>query len=281
VVWHLGQPNADPITLSTYALFAAVRDAGFKVALTGDAADELFGGYDRMSKAVNAPFGTDWVPAYVEALAAVPGDLRNRLYTDDYRDFVAGRGTAAEEIAEELRSSTCPDTMSTLTEFELGSRLPAYHLRRVDHLSMSASVEVRLPFCQPALVRYARSLRSGLKVDGTRRKKVLYTAAGGRLPHSVLNRPKQPFTLPVTAMLRPGLPLTDHARDLLGADRLRRRGQLDPAQVERLFQEQASAPNDTAALAIWSLMVHELWLEQFCGSAGHAADRQPAGAVTA
>ncbi|MFF0461199.1 asparagine synthase (glutamine-hydrolyzing) [Streptomyces mexicanus] len=282
VVWHLGQPNADPITLSTYALFAAVRDAGFKVALTGDAADELFGGYDRISKAVAAPFGTDWVPAYVEALAAIPGALRRRLYTPDYLGYVERRGSAAEEITERLRASTRPDTMATLTDFEIGARLPAYHLRRVDHLSMSASVEVRLPFCQPSLVRYARSLRGELKVDATRRKKVLYSAAAGRLPDSVLNRPKQPFTLPITAMLRPGRPLMEYARDLLAPSRLRRRGQLDAHRVQELLRTQAAAPDDRAALAIWSLMVHELWLEQFCGPAtAPAAGTTAAGAEVA
>ncbi|WP_431780724.1 asparagine synthase (glutamine-hydrolyzing) [Streptomyces chumphonensis] len=266
VVWHLGQPNADPITLSTHALFAAVRDAGFKVAITGDAADELFGGYDRIYKAVHAPFGTDWVPAYVEALAAVPSTLRERLYTSDYRSFVADHGSVSEEIAEELRASTEPDTMSTLTEFEIGRRLPSYHLRRVDHLSMSASVEVRLPFCQPSVVRYARTLRAGLKVADGKRKRVLYAAADGRLPASVINRPKQPFTLPVTAMLQPGQALMEYARDLLAPSRLRHRGQLDAQQVEALFQAQATTPNDRASMAIWSLMVHELWLEQFCSA---------------
>ncbi|KOG90797.1 hypothetical protein ADK38_06725, partial [Streptomyces varsoviensis] len=54
VVWHLGQPNADPITVSSYALFAAVREAGFTVALTGDGADEMFGGYRRMRVAAEA-----------------------------------------------------------------------------------------------------------------------------------------------------------------------------------------------------------------------------------
>ncbi|MEE1929411.1 asparagine synthase (glutamine-hydrolyzing) [Streptomyces sp. TRM 70351] len=262
VVRHLGQPNADPITLSTHALFAAVRDAGFKVALTGDAADELFGGYDRIHRAVHTPSGTDWVPAYVEALAAVPTSLRERLYTPEYRLSVADGGRVSDEIAERLRASTRPDVMSTLTDFEIGERLPAYHLRRVDHLSMAASVEVRLPFCQPSVVRYARSLEAGLKVSGGRRKRVLYAAAQGRLPASVLNRPKQPFTLPVTAMLQPGRPLMEYARDLLSADRLRRRGQLDPARVEALFRTQAHRPDDRAAMAIWSLMVHELWLEQ-------------------
>ncbi|MGW2342260.1 asparagine synthase (glutamine-hydrolyzing) [Streptomyces sp. NPDC001661] len=267
VVWHLGQPNADPITLSTYALFGAVRDAGFKVAVTGDAADELFGGYDRLSKAVNAPAGSDWVSDYVEALAAVPRGLRESLYTSEYRHFVQQHGPAADAIADELRAAR-GDTMAALTEFEIGRRLPAYHLRRVDHLSMSSSVEVRLPFCQPSVVRYARSLPTHLKIDGERRKKVLYAAAADDLPHSVLHRPKQPFTLPITAMLRPGQPLMDLATDVLSADALGHRGQLNPAAVQGLLRTQAERPDDKAALAIWSLLIHELWLDQFGTATG-------------
>ncbi|MFI9027774.1 asparagine synthase (glutamine-hydrolyzing) [Streptomyces sp. NPDC053560] len=278
VIWHLGQPNADPITLSTYALFRAVRDAGFKVALTGDAADELFGGYGRMRTAVDAPSGTDWVEPYVEALAAVPRALRESLYTEDYRAFVRQEGSVADGIAERLRSAGT-GRLRTLTDFEIASRMPAYHLRRVDHLSMSASVEVRLPFCQPSLLRYARTLPQALKVAGEQGKKVLYGAAAGRLPDSVLRRPKQPFTLPVTAMLRPGEALMEYARELLTGERLRRRGQLDPQRVAGLFKQQADTPNDTAALAIWSLLVHELWLEQFCPAATGLPESGGGGAV--
>ncbi|GAA0441446.1 asparagine synthase (glutamine-hydrolyzing) [Streptomyces olivaceiscleroticus] len=263
VIWHLGQPNADPITLSTYALFRSVRDAGFTVALTGDAADELFGGYGRMKAAVDAPSGTDWVPPYVEALAAVPRELRASLYTADYRAFVRQEGSPADAIAARLRAAGT-DRLRTLTDFEIGSRLPAYHLRRVDHLSMAASVEVRLPFCQRSVLRHARALPQEWKVAGGQGKKVLYRAAAGRLPDSVLRRPKQPFTLPIAAMLRPGAPLMEYARELLTGERLRRRGQLDPQRVARLIERQAETPDDTAALAIWSLLVHELWLEQFC-----------------
>src|SRR5690606_10888340 len=67
-VFHLGQPNADPIALSTHVLFRAVRDAGFTVALTGDGADEHFGGYARVVAALAAPRGADWVHPYTEAL---------------------------------------------------------------------------------------------------------------------------------------------------------------------------------------------------------------------
>ncbi|MEW2624777.1 asparagine synthase (glutamine-hydrolyzing) [Streptomyces sp. NPDC048106] len=271
VVWHLGQPNADPITLSTHALFGAVRDAGFTVALTGDAADELFGGYDRIRQAVETPHGEDWITGYVEALAAVPAALRTELYSSEYRHYVEVRGSASERIAGELAASEL-GRMETLTAFEAGQRLPAYHLRRVDHLSMSASVEVRLPFCQPAVQRYARSLSSSLKIAGGRGKDVLYRAAGGLLPDSVLDRPKQPFTLPITAMIAPGAALHGFVRDVLSPTALRRHGLVEPARVERLFEEQAARPSQRSALALWSLMVHQLWIDQFCSAAGLKAD---------
>ncbi|GGR95830.1 MULTISPECIES: asparagine synthase (glutamine-hydrolyzing) [Streptomyces] len=262
VVWHLGQPNADPITLSTYALFRAVHQAGFKVAVTGDAADELFGGYDRIKAALKAGAGDDWVPAYVRALAAVPRERRLGLYSDDYRHFITAHGTAEDHLERALTSSP-HDRLTAITEVEIGRRLPAYHLRRVDHLSMASSVEVRLPFCQPALVRYARSLPAALKVEGDQVKKVLYAAAGGLLPDSVLNRPKQPFTLPITAMLSDGRRLMEFARDMLAPARLRRHGRLDPDAVQALLRTQSTTPNDASALAVWSLLIHELWLDQF------------------
>ncbi|MET9380901.1 asparagine synthase (glutamine-hydrolyzing) [Streptomyces sp. NPDC002928] len=269
VVWHLGQPNADPITLSTYALFGAVRDAGFRVALTGDAADELFGGYDRIRAALDVPPDGDWVSGYLDSLAAVPRGLRESLYAPAYRDFVRSRGSVADRIAHALVSSGT-SRMESLTAFETGSRLPAYHLRRVDHLSMAASVEVRLPFCQPSVVRYATALPRELKVRGGRGKLALYAAAEGLLPASVLGRPKQPFTLPIAAMLVPGSALHAFARDMLAPARLRRAGLLDPVAVDRLFADQATRPSDRSALAIWSLLVHELWLEQFVPGMGSA-----------
>lgn len=262
VVWHLGQPNADPITVSTYALFEAVRAEDFKVALTGDAADEAFGGYARVKAALRADGA--WIPAYVDALAAVPAAARERLYSSDYRAYVADRGSASDLIARRLSEAEAQASrLDVLTAFETDIRLPAYHLRRVDHLSMAHSVEVRLPFCQRPVSGLARSLPAAHRVDGPRGKLALYEAAAGLLPPSVIDRPKQPFTLPVTAMLSPGSPLTAYARELLSPGRLRAAGLLDPAAVGVLFKAQRERPADGTALAIWALMVFELWREQF------------------
>ncbi|OKK14266.1 asparagine synthase [Streptomyces sp. CB00455] len=279
-VWHLGQPNADPIALSTYALFKAVRAAGFTVALTGDAADEVFGGYGRMRQAAeNAAAGAAWAPAYLDALSAAPAALRRSLYTDAFRDLLREVPALPPEAQEDLLHG--PGTvLERITRFELGHRLPAYHLRRVDHLSMAGSIEVRLPFCQSSVVALGRSLPDRLRLYDGQVKRTLYAAAAGLLPDSVLTRPKQPFTLPITAMLRPGQPLWAQARDLLTPDRLRADGRLDAAAVDALFTAQAERPGDTPALALWSLLVHEVWREQFRPAAA-TAPALPATALAA
>ncbi|HEX8159617.1 MAG TPA: asparagine synthase (glutamine-hydrolyzing) [Solirubrobacteraceae bacterium] len=262
VVWHMGQPNADPITVSTYALFGAVRAAGFKVALTGDGADELFGGYERLRAAMSVPADGDWVTSYVDALAGIPRALRHELYTSEYRQYLTAQETAADRLCDALTHSRRP-RLETMTELEVADRLPAYHLRRVDHLSMAHGVEVRLTFCQPRVARFAQALSPHLRIRGQEVKRVLYRAAEGLLPTSVLSRPKQPFTLPIAAMLQPGQALFDYTQEVLAAANLRRHAMLEPAAVRRLLAKQALRPCDRTALAIWSLLIFELWLDQF------------------
>lgn len=266
VVRHLGQPNADPITVSSYALFAAVREAGFTVALTGDGADEAFGGYRRMRTAAEAAeAGGSWYEAYLDALAVLPAAARGRLYTAEYADALGPEPPVPREAAEALRSGP-GSVLDRITAFELGHRLPAYHLRRVDHLSMAHAVEVRLPFCQQSVVARALRLSDRSRIHAGAVKRALYDAARGVLPASVLAREKQPFTLPIAAMLAPGWPLWEYARDLLAPQRLRRAGEIDPRTVDALFTAQADRPDNTTALTLWALLVHAIWREQFCGA---------------
>ena len=271
VVWHLGQPNADPITLSTYALFEAVGQAGFRVALTGDGADEVFGGYERIRAAMT---GTSrWRSRYTRALAAVPPGLRHRLYTAHYREFLTTHAAAPNQAAAALAKKTRSgdQRMRAICEVEVRHRLPAYHLRRVDHLSMAHAVEARLPFCQRDVIAAGLSLPVVHRVAGGQVKRALYAAAADHVPRSVLKRPKQPFTLPVTAMMSDGQPLMAMVQDLLTPGRLRAGGQLAPRAVAALIKAQRERPHDRRALALWALAIHELWLDQFFS-------RYPAGA---
>jgi asparagine synthase (glutamine-hydrolysing) len=169
--------------------------------------------------------------------------------------------TTRHELEEVLQRGG--PRLDAMSEVEIDHRLPAYHLRRVDHLSMAHGVEARVPFCQPAVMDLAASIPQAEKIDRDGVKKVLYRAAAGHLPTSVLTRPKQPFTLPINAMLRTGSPLMGYAEDMLHADRINRRGLLQARAVRQLLDTQREKPSDATAMAIWSLLIFETWADQF------------------
>ncbi|MEU8436712.1 asparagine synthase-related protein [Streptomyces sp. NPDC029216] len=262
---HLGQPDADPAAPAAYALFRAVREAGYTVALTGDGADELFGAPARLHTAAPSPSGADWAAAYTDALGAAPRLLREWLYTPDYRAFVADGGSAADRVERELRSHPDGDRRAAVTAFEARWRLPAGPLRRADHLGMAWAVEARMPFCRPSVAAHARALVPAVPAAhppaaGADRP-ALYEAGRELLPKAVAQRARQPFTLPVATLIAPGGPLLDPVRELLSAERLARAGQVRPERVRALLERQLERPSERDARALWALAVHELWTE--------------------
>ncbi|RJX39874.1 asparagine synthase (glutamine-hydrolyzing) [Paenibacillus pinisoli] len=262
VAERLGQPNADPITLSSYALFEAIHEAGFKVTISGDGADEMFAGYDRFLEASVA--GDNWIKPYVDALGVASPELRKELYSDDYRAFIQDNGSIGDQIADSLRAANHrKGRLDAILEFEREYRLPSYHLRRVDHLSMAHSVEVRVPYCQPRILNLAGKLPVDWRIGEGKVKRLLYRAAEGQLPDAILNRKKQPFTLPIDAMMRKGLPLYEAVERVLDRDTLRRQNLFSPAAVEKLLRKQATQPDGKIALTLWSLVIFQLWINQY------------------
>jgi asparagine synthase (glutamine-hydrolysing) len=254
-VRHLGQPNSAPHSLSTYVLFQEVRQAGFKVALTGEGADEFFGGYARFHKASQNP-DAGWLAPYLDTLSAASKSLRDELYTADYQAHLHGETLYSRTLAK-LSAGSDSNRLETLLAFDQDERFPYYILRRVDHLSMAHGVEVRVPFCQPRITALSRKLPAAFKHD----KRILYQAAAGKLPDSVLTRTKQPFLLPISAMLKPGHILYDLLVDTLHSLQFNARNIFKKTAVDKLLQRQASHPSDAHAESLWALMTLELWLQ--------------------
>ncbi|MET9963709.1 asparagine synthase (glutamine-hydrolyzing) [Streptomyces sp. NPDC006326] len=260
---HLDQPNNAPHSLSTFALFEAVHEAGFKVALTGDGADELFAGYARFVKA-DRDDSTGWHRAYQGTMAAVQTETLQALYTPDHLARVRAAGghfgdRSADELDRLVRSGE-RGKLETLLRYDQTVRFPYYILRRVDHLSMAHSVEARIPFLQPSVMRFAHALPATVKVAGNTVKAPVAEAARRWVPESVVNRPKQPFTLPIAAMIRPGEALHDMIGDLLLAPGAHCRAYVRPDAVRDLFRLQTETPGAHAAEALWSLLMLETWL---------------------
>ncbi|WP_280423129.1 asparagine synthase (glutamine-hydrolyzing) [Nocardia carnea] len=259
---HLDQPNNAPHSLSTYGLFQAIRAAGYKVAITGDGADELFAGYQRFDTATTDT-EPGWQHRYQDTMAAAPTSVLTDLYTPAYHAaLTATGGLFSDQIADNLATHTTngPDKLEALLRHDQYERFPYYILRRVDHLSMAHGVEARIPFLQPQIVGFAHQLPAHLKIAGGVGKAPIAAAAAGLIPDRIINRTKQPFTLPIAAMMRPGQPLFDMVGDIVLPMR-RSANILDAITVKTLFNQQASGATEPGAPSIlWSILILEMWL---------------------
>ncbi|MET9130076.1 asparagine synthase (glutamine-hydrolyzing) [Streptomyces antibioticus] len=183
---------------STYQAFAGVSRHS-KVALTGESADEIFGGYSWVhipDLAYEEQFPwvafEQWHPGTREGLGQglLSPAFKSRLdmgsyYAERYAQAMAGIPRLPGEDTEERRARE-------VCHLHLTHWLPRL-LERNDRLSMISGLEVRVPFCDHRLVQYAYNIPWRLKTFDGREKSLLRAAAADLLPEQVLERPKAPF----------------------------------------------------------------------------------------
>ncbi|HWF47358.1 MAG TPA: asparagine synthase (glutamine-hydrolyzing), partial [Bryobacteraceae bacterium] len=255
-VWHGETLFTNAHCIAKFALSEAARDAGFKVVLTGEGADEILGGYSIFVKdavrhgseiereALRNSLGMtadDFSQALrPNALFASPEDIMPRL------GYVPAWFEGREWILQQLQ----PILPSTFRSGDLYSRLldeldlpgqlagrhilnqslylnnktvlPNYNLTVLgDRMEMAHSVEARLPFLDHHLVEFTRQLPVSLKIRGMAEKFVLRKAMRQILPPSVCGRRKHSFQAP-PALLKPGEPLHELMQDTLRGSALKR-----------------------------------------------------------
>lgn len=252
----LSQPNAAAHCLSTYALYEAIGTAGFKVALVGEGADDFFGGYDRIHDIALGSGDDAAVLRYFADLAAIKPDLRRTLICED-----AQNPHLADEFGAFLQSLPGESITRRILSFEARHRLPYYILHRVDALSMAHSVEARVPFCLPSVYRHGLSAKDSQLIDGQNRKIPIYDAAKGVLPPGVINRPKQPFLLPIAGMFRPGFPVYDLLMDTIAAPKVTE-SIVDFEVLRELVSRNLESPSNMLGNNIWAWLIFEIWGQQ-------------------
>jgi len=275
---EFGEPYADASMLPSFFLAEFARER-VTVALSGDGADELFGGYERYrAMDVLRKLRTFTPGALWNAAAACLPDAGERSRAGRLKRFLklgAVSGDAARydalmthfaaesvgRIAPDLRpypntERTLPDAvclMTSLMEDDLRRYLPGDVLTKVDVCSMGASLEVRNPFLDPEVSAFARTLPASFKVQGSRRKRILGDAFAAELPPGWAERRKRGFGVPLAAWFR-----TDWHERLRSAllDELPRRWPMfDRAAVERLIDEHRNGGKDRSYLLFSLLML--------------------------
>ncbi|WP_372670568.1 asparagine synthase (glutamine-hydrolyzing) [Amycolatopsis kentuckyensis] len=179
---------------SLYLLFKAIRGQS-TVALSGESADEVFGGYRWFhdEKAVNA----DTFPWLAFRTSMM--DERASLYTPelvkklDVESYVADQYSSAVSAVEHLDGESALEArMRTICNLHL-TRFVRMLLDRKDRASMAVGLEVRVPFCDHRLVEYVYNTPWSLKTFDGREKSLLRHATKHVLPESVAQRVKSPY----------------------------------------------------------------------------------------
>lgn len=279
------EPFADTSQLPTYLLMQLTRE-NVTVALSGDGADELFGGYSRYST----------IPKLWQSMRAVPYPIRHSV--GQVVGMLPGRWTGARgrRLGEALVGSASSDALylSAITQnvrsdaFVRGDTLaddlltspdkwplqgegqarvmaldaitylPDDILAKVDRASMAVSLETRAPFLDRDVVEFSWRVPQKMKIQNGRGKLVLRSVLSRYVPDSLIERPKMGFGVPVDAWLRG--PLVDFAENALSRKRLSEEGFLDPDAVRQMWKMHLSGDGEFG-YQLWSILMFQAWLD--------------------
>ncbi|MGQ4511545.1 asparagine synthase (glutamine-hydrolyzing) [Streptomyces sp. DW26H14] len=199
---------------SLYLLFAAVRKHS-TVALSGESADEVFGGYPWFHDERRYADTYPWM-----AGGAVIGGSEGQVNRDlagvlDLASYVADGYHAAVAETPLLPGETGLDARMRVVSHLHLTRMVQLLLDRKDRMSMAVGLEVRVPFCDHRLVQYVFNTPWSMKTFDGREKSLLRAATRELLPESVANRKKSgyPGTFDPTYVTA----IQDQASELLGA----------------------------------------------------------------
>jgi asparagine synthase (glutamine-hydrolysing) len=189
--YDLPAPHGDMST-SMHLLFRAIRQQS-TVALSGEAADEVFGGYAWFHDEDAVRANTfPWLAAtrQFRRFCFLRPDLNRRLALDDFQDQLYADAIA--EVPLLAGADAAERRMREVTYLALTRYVPTL-LERKDRMSMATGLEVRVPYCDHRLVQFAFSVPWKIKTFDGRGKSLLRAAVADLLPPSVLRRRKSHY----------------------------------------------------------------------------------------
>jgi asparagine synthase (glutamine-hydrolysing) len=247
---------------SLYLLFRSIRDHS-TVALSGESADEVFGGYlqffdEEARRADTFPWLVRFVRDFGDDADVMRPDLTRALdlttyVADAYRSAVSGIRRLDGESDFEFR-------MRQICHLHL-TRFVRVLLDRKDRMSMAVGLEVRVPFCDHRLVEYVYNAPWSLKSFDGREKSLLREATADLLPKSVYDRVKSPY--PSTQDPKYALALQDHAKDLLARPGHPVFDLVDRERVHRAAHQDAPVSTQAARRGLEKTLDLALWLDLY------------------
>ncbi|MBE3582701.1 MAG: asparagine synthase (glutamine-hydrolyzing) [Limnochordaceae bacterium] len=184
-------PGMADIDASLLVFSRAIKQEA-TVALSGEAADEVFGGYPwfRRMDDIQARQTFPWVRNLPWRMAVLKPEVREVIQPEQY---VALRYQEALDEVPRLASEDPWDARMREIAYLSLTRFMATLLDRKDRMSMAVGLEVRVPYTDHRLVEYVWNIPWEMKTAGGQLKGILRQALDGVLPSDVLNRKKSPY----------------------------------------------------------------------------------------
>jgi asparagine synthase (glutamine-hydrolysing) len=301
LVWQLDEPLADLSSLGFSAL-SELASRHVTVALSGQGADELLGGYAKHKAAAAAAvwkrvprparaaatalarrgpgrFGrvarTLAAPGSVDRLLAMSGRLDDNMRARLLRGPLADLDGQAARRAVAARLAGFPDDPLPATLYiDAQLALVDDMLHYFDRNSMAHSLEVRVPFLDHHLVEYCATIPADLKVRRLTTKYVLKRAARGLIPDHVIDKPKIGFFAASVDRWFAAQTRGAIAEHLLGPAP-RYAEFLDRGTVSQLVQRHADGTDTSNGRLLLSILMLELWLSSYLPRAGRASASPP------
>jgi asparagine synthase (glutamine-hydrolysing) len=291
------EPFADSSQIPTFLVSQLARQH-VSVALSGDAGDELFCGYNRYQMTAGLWSKLSRIPRPLRQMAAgmitaVPpaawdklgsvlpmsrvGDklhkgaavLGSRSVADLYRGMVSHWADPASVVLgatepASVLTGAAPNLqglndVERMMALDMLSYLPDDILAKVDRAAMGVSLETRVPFLDHRVVEFAWSLPLHYKLRNGVTKWPLRQVLYRHVPRELIERPKMGFGVPIDQWLRG--PLRDWAESLLSESRLRQEGFFDPAPIRHKWAEHLSGQRNWQ-YHLWDVLMFQAWLEE-------------------
>jgi len=275
-LWHCEKPLLRTAPIPLFLLSNVVHESGYKVVLTGEGADEIFGGYNIFREAKVRRFWARYPDS--QSRAGLVGELypyifnNPRLKRSLQSFFARGLDKSDDPIFSHLIRWEATSRLKTLFSGELVNAIGSYtgydqvreslpeaygqadNLVKAQYLEMSIflsnyllssqgdrvamahSLEIRLPYLDPRVIDFMGRVPSKWKILGLNEKHILKTSFQGILPQEIIGRSKHPYRAPIKQSLL-NEKTAEYTGEALSGKSLERTGLFDAGKVTKLLRK--------------------------------------------
>lgn len=257
-----------------FYLLAEQVSKSVKVVQSGQGADEVFAGYFWY------PQMHEWGGDPVRRFARFYFDREHDEYLGMVTPEYQGEDYSSRTISRYVDTPMADEYIDSILRMDTTMLITDDPVKRVDNMTMAWGLEARVPFLDHELVELAASMPPAMKLGmeqsdvcvafngkhaaktlaGGHGKHVLKAIARGRIPDSVIDRPKGYFPVPSLKYVRGEF--LDFMKDILYSESCMQRGIYDRHYVDRLIQAPEEYLTRIRGSKLWHLAVFELWLQQ-------------------